>query len=182
MATSELEVKVISAFGDPSATEVFYAHLTYPTTFPYEGATRTEFSAISDRPLCSKDYGSCVGIALVGDHRSALTHHSKLTGNPRDYIPELVEELKAAGEWQIVAAVMGGNLEHMETALEVLAQQCVPVIGLLQETKGISGNKLMVVLPSTREVIAYGILNGGYQQLMNGGSAVHQKMAASSWN
>ncbi len=169
MAT--LEARVHAVYRDFSAIEVVYPFLPYPTTLPNNGYTREMYAAVSDKPIWSKDYSTCVGVALVGKRFSALTHHSKLTGDPEVYLPLLIAQMKRVGETEIVSAVLGSILssEHVEAVREALHTEHIPIIIELLEKNGISTNKVMVVLPRAQEVIAYSQIEGGYTQLMYDG-------------
>lgn len=120
-------------------------------------------------PLRSSWYANCNGVALLGHDSATLSHYDTPDNRPEIYISELIAELSRICDiWDVTAAIVGGDAAHFRINRELLESRGIVIVGeyldgwadgeiLLYEpgAKQTKGDKDIVIVPGTREVLMY---------------------------
>lgn len=126
-----------------------------------EGPKVSKGYGISDMPIRVTSIRNCCNVNLLGDVYSAATHYPEpgYAGSnyvPEEYLPIVIGALKAKGERDFFATVVGGDSEHFKRILKVLKSQKIRVAGKFRDNPGRNGrwlDKSVVVIPGKRRTI-----------------------------
>lgn len=127
---------------------------------------------VSSRPIQSLEYANCNGVVLRSKNGAAGLSHYDLEPKPEIYLPQLIAEISTrcnCNNYELSAVPVGGDKNHFQRNMKILESYQIPIVGRycdewmddggmlfdMPGTKSTKGDKHLVAVPKTQEVLMY---------------------------